>query len=430
MAYNYVMRRVPVRARLAAAVLLACAGLLQLVGGDAATAVVPTAVIPPGYTEVPGTPDAVLRPSHRGSVGSTFTQDCSGPGIPLPPTGVVWHFILPQKDRSLYAPNPDNIFVSLTVRFAAAGEVTLTAFGPPSAAHGWIATPTDDVLLDGFADGAERNGDGFPPLFNLSHTCAAPGVVPPATTTTTSTTTTSTTAPPTLDQLTITKAVIGSAAGGQGPIVIEIHCTPPNGPIPPWEIPAGATGTLSTVVTGITTPAQCVTTEVENGENDQVIVLRGDSPGIRLSGDLCPTGVGSPRELPSVGFENVVEPRPTTTTTLPPVTEPSYPPTTPPATTLPPVIPPDECEVPEVDPPTTVPTTTTPTTTTPGVAPPTTSTPTTSSTTPVAPTTSRPAVVPPTLPSTGSGWSATTAVAWLALAAGLALVVGVARRPS
>ena len=108
--------------------------------------------------------------------------------VPLPPTGVVWHFILPQNDRSLYAPNPDNIFVSLTVRFAAAGEVTLTTFGPPSGAHGWIATPTDDVLLDGFADGAERNGDGFPPLFNLSHTCAAPGVVPPTTTTTTSTT--------------------------------------------------------------------------------------------------------------------------------------------------------------------------------------------------------------------------------------------------
>lgn len=400
------MQRFARPCRILLALALVCgvtvAGGMVAAGGRSA----PGVVVPPGYTPVPGSPDAVLRPSHRGSVGSTFTQDCSGLPIPLPPTGVVWHFILPQNDRSLYAPTPDNIFVDLTVQFASAGTVRLTSFGPPSAAHAWIATPTDDVLLDGFADGAERNGDGFPPLFNLSHTCAAPGVTPPVTTTTTTTTTTT---PPSLGQFTLTKSFSGAAAGGQGPVRIEIECSPPNGPIPDWDIPAGATGVVSTVVTGVTTPAQCLATETETGENESVIVTRGTTPGVRRAADLCPVGVASPRALNNVGFDNVVDPRPSTTTTVPDVTEPSYPSTTAPATTAPPVVPPDECEVPEVDP--------TTTTVAGTISPP-----------PPTPATTAPIVVPPTLPSTGGGSPAATIAALTALALGTLLVASATRR--
>src|SRR5262245_16671331 len=47
------------------------------------------AVLPPGYAPVPGT--VPLNPAQVGTVGSQFTQDCTGVPQPPPPGGVVWH---------------------------------------------------------------------------------------------------------------------------------------------------------------------------------------------------------------------------------------------------------------------------------------------------------------------------------------------------
>lgn len=159
------------------------------------------AVLPPGYDPVPGT--VPLNPAHVGAMGSTFTQDCSGLPRPVGPGEVAWHFILPQSVAAdPLSPTPVNIFDTLTVTFQTAGIVNLTTgFGPPSAAHAYVYTPTDDTLTDGSATiGRLAGADvlrGNDPQFNLSHTCAS--TEPPTTTTSTTapTTTTSTTAPTT-----------------------------------------------------------------------------------------------------------------------------------------------------------------------------------------------------------------------------------------
>ncbi|HTN78850.1 MAG TPA: DUF5979 domain-containing protein, partial [Acidimicrobiales bacterium] len=95
--------------------------------------------------------------------------------------------------------------------------------------------------------------------------------------------------PPQTGEFPVTKQITGSGAGKQGQIEIQITCTPPNGSIPPFVIPPGATGSHSTVVTGITVPAVCHVTEVSDGSNDEVdvTVIGGGSGG----------GVGPSREL-------------------------------------------------------------------------------------------------------------------------------------
>ena len=107
---------------------------------------------PPGYDDVPGSPDVLLRPAHQGSVGSEFTQDCTGFPIPPQPGEVGWHFVLPQSvvEERAQGGRPGNIFAELVVTFAGRGTVTLTTFGPPSAAHAYVITPTDDTLARGF----------------------------------------------------------------------------------------------------------------------------------------------------------------------------------------------------------------------------------------------------------------------------------------
>ena len=162
---------------------------------------------PPGYVLVPGSPDVALNPAHVGEVGSEFTQDCNdGNPDPPGPGEVGWHFVLPQSVAEELAAggSPGNIFASLTVTFETAGTVTLTVFGPPTAAHAYVTTPTDDTLLGGSADiyrliSLLRQNE---PFFNLSHTCApAPTTT---TTTTTSTTTSTTTLAPTTSSSTTT----------------------------------------------------------------------------------------------------------------------------------------------------------------------------------------------------------------------------------
>lgn|GEM_PF-4995039 len=291
--------------------------------GERAIAQTPAA--PPGgsYVEIPGSPDAVLNPAHRGSLGSAFQQgQCP---IPVPQGGVVWHFVLPQNDRaSEFSPDPANIFTSLTVEFRAAGEVTLTTFGPPSAMHAYIATTTDDVLIDGEADGATRTPPAFPPQFNLSHTCASPNPIPPPSSTTTAPPSSTTSTSVSLGTLPIEKRITGPLAGSQDPITMEIDCSAPNGDIPSWKIPASATGTQSTLVTGITVPAVCIITELETGQSSGVVVGRGTSRAIRQSIEVCPVGRRARNAAASqpVVFENVVD------TTQPATTQPPGPTTT------------------------------------------------------------------------------------------------------
>jgi LPXTG-motif cell wall-anchored protein len=169
-----------------------------------------------GYLPVPGSPDVLLNPAHEGAVGSEFTQQCTGLPRPPGPGEVAWHFILPQSVLELDpvgSPTPGNIFDNLTVTFDSLGPVTLTTFGPPSDAHAYVYTPTDDTLETGAADILREVNllRGNEPSFNLSHTCAGP----PATTTTT-------TAPPTTEDETTTTvggdttttAEIGPATSG------------------------------------------------------------------------------------------------------------------------------------------------------------------------------------------------------------------------
>ena len=179
---------------------------LAIVGGAACAAVAAAmlvspsaqAELPPGYVPVPGT--VPINPAHVPTMGSQFTQICIGLPRPVQPGEVAWHFILPQ---SLQRPGtPVNVFDTLMVTFQTAGPITLSAvteFGPPSNAHAYVFTPTDDTLTAGSATiGREIAADPLianDPQFNLSHTCAS--TTQPTTTTTTTAPTTTTTAPTT-----------------------------------------------------------------------------------------------------------------------------------------------------------------------------------------------------------------------------------------
>ena len=148
--------------------MLATAMWLLLLGQAA------NATLPPGYVPVPGT--IPLNPAHVGAVGSQFNQDCTGLPRPLQPGEVAWHFVLPQTILR-GSPTPENVFDVLRVTFQSAGLITLTTFGPPSAAHAYVFTPTDDTLLAGDANIGELPGSPVTlreQRFNLSHTCASP----------------------------------------------------------------------------------------------------------------------------------------------------------------------------------------------------------------------------------------------------------------
>jgi hypothetical protein len=170
------------------------------------------AELPPGYVLLPG--NVPLNPAHVGAVGSQFQQTCSGLPRPLNPGEVAWHFILPQSVLELFGPQPVDAFNSLTLTFASAGTVNMvTGFGPPSAAHAYVFTPTDDTLTSGSATiGRRIAADPTAPndsQFNLSHTCAAPAA-PATTTATTISPTTTTTEPTTTTVAAATTTVAGA----------------------------------------------------------------------------------------------------------------------------------------------------------------------------------------------------------------------------
>ncbi len=105
--------------------------------------------------------------------------------------------------------------------------------------------------------------------------------------------------PPQTGEFPITKSIVGSGAGLQGPIEIQITCTPPNGSIPPFTIPGGATGNVSTIVTGITLPAACHVAEVNTGDNPSV-----DISVTVLGGNAAtPGAVAAARNLQAAGAD-------------------------------------------------------------------------------------------------------------------------------
>jgi hypothetical protein len=210
---------------------------------SATVAALPPPSPPPGYVNVPTSPDVLLNPAHQGAVGSEFTQQCDDANPDPPGPGEVgWHFILPQSVEEFRGgAQPGNIFAEIVIRFAEAGDVTLRFFGPPSAAHAYFTTPTDDTLLTGLADifrraNLERGND---PSFNLSHTCA-PAELPTTTSSSPSTTTTDPGAPTTTTGSTtagtstsiaagVSTTTVGSAGGGGTTIVLVLPVTGSNG---------------------------------------------------------------------------------------------------------------------------------------------------------------------------------------------------------
>ncbi|GCD95060.1 LPXTG cell wall anchor domain-containing protein [Embleya hyalina] len=115
--------------------------------------------------------------SHEGGCPAWIPTDQDG-----------WHFVLPGNSTA---------FVKLTVTFAPGGQQVVTAFGPPSDKHAYVASPAGAKLTSAVA---QVKGGGVD-WFNLSHTCPAkstptkPPTTPP--TTTPPTTQPPTTAPPT-----------------------------------------------------------------------------------------------------------------------------------------------------------------------------------------------------------------------------------------
>jgi hypothetical protein len=176
---NNFIRRIAVGTGISAGVLMMWAGAAN-------------AALPPGYDPLPGT--VPINPANVGVVASQFIEGCDGFPRAVQPGEAGWHFLLPQS-VALGGAQPRNAFNEVHVTFQAAGEVTVTtAFGPPSAAHVFIFTPTDDRIVSGSARIGRLQTTtslGNDTQFNLVHTCVSNE--PPTTTTTTPTATPTTT---------------------------------------------------------------------------------------------------------------------------------------------------------------------------------------------------------------------------------------------
>jgi LPXTG-motif cell wall-anchored protein len=180
---------------------------------------------------------ATLHAAHVGATGSGFQHgDC--PDV----AGWGWHFVVPA--------NGD--FVTLTVRFAKAGTVSLGAgdFGPPDASHAYVFTQSDDTLLSGTATITGGRGKGTKDRFNLSHTCPGeteqpptPTPTPPATTKPPTPTPTATTNPPTTPPATT-----------QPPTMPPATTNPPAATPPPTPSPSTTTTSASPTPSETTSP--------------------------------------------------------------------------------------------------------------------------------------------------------------------------------
>jgi LPXTG-motif cell wall-anchored protein len=89
-------------------------------------------------------------------------EECSG----IPEGSDGWHFVLPGNSTT---------FVELRVTFEPGGEQVVTAFGPPSEKHAYVASEAGAELT---AASATVMGDAVD--FRLSHTCPAAGTPTPS----------------------------------------------------------------------------------------------------------------------------------------------------------------------------------------------------------------------------------------------------------
>lgn len=102
---------------------------------------------------------------HQTASSATFKQECKG-DEDLPPGGVLWHFVLPQR-TSGGAP--------LTASFENAGDITQVTFKVSGSVIHWnVITPDHDILLDAGTN-ATSSAPSQPPDTNrqirLSHVC-------------------------------------------------------------------------------------------------------------------------------------------------------------------------------------------------------------------------------------------------------------------
>jgi hypothetical protein len=128
-----------------------------------------------------------LSKDDRGAVGSEVIHDCTAVPRQLQTGEVAWHFVLPLSARAS-DPRPPNVFNRLKINFETAGDVYIfdfNEFGPPSAAHAYVFTRSDDTLLTGEAHVSRRqrvSGQLDETEFRLRDTCASTSL-PGATTT-------------------------------------------------------------------------------------------------------------------------------------------------------------------------------------------------------------------------------------------------------
>jgi LPXTG-motif cell wall-anchored protein len=190
------------------------------------------------------TRNATLHAAHVGATGSGFQQgDC--PDV----KGWGWHFVVPA--------NGD--FVTLSVRFAKAGTVTLGAgdFGPPDASHAYVFTRSDDTLLSGTATVTGGKKD----TFNLSHTCPGETEQPPTPTPTTNPPTTNppTTNPPTTNPPTTSPPTTNPPTTSP-PMTTPPATTEPTPTSSATTTSASPTPSLTSTPTGEPTPSQTTST--------------------------------------------------------------------------------------------------------------------------------------------------------------------------
>ncbi len=119
----------------------------------------------PAAAHATGSGDDTYTVQLRQDVPRTATTDDGGapqqgreqcPGVPEGKDG--WHFVLPGNSSE---------FVKLTVTLEPGGQQVVTAFGPPSDKHAYVASQPGAELTSAVAE--VRGGDLK--LFNLSHTC-------------------------------------------------------------------------------------------------------------------------------------------------------------------------------------------------------------------------------------------------------------------
>ena len=139
-------------------------GLRTLFGLLAALGLVAAMAMP-----VAASSQVLLHEPHKGTDSSdaaSFEDDDCGDFT----TGVVWHFILNQYDGDDTA----TIFAT----FEDAGLISVDASKVVGAQHFYVNTPTDDVLVDAYAEVDGEAGDANLVLSHICHTGVTPTPTP------------------------------------------------------------------------------------------------------------------------------------------------------------------------------------------------------------------------------------------------------------